>query len=118
MSEELEALEKIISHENIWNHGMFKEEYQVIEKALKDYERYKPLIENIENGLTDTISVEDLKVLIKRSKALEIIKNKNVDCFWFIQCESVNEYNKSLTLGKGTLTQEEFDLLKEVLVWD
>ena len=72
MTKELEALNRVKPFKFV--NKQEELDYELIEKALKDYERYKPLIENIQNGLTDTIAVEDLKVLVKRSKALEIIK--------------------------------------------
>lgn len=60
----------------------------------------------------------------KELKALEIIKEKRVDvdclmdCFpydGFISTTGRFEYNRSLTWGEKELTQEEYDLLKEVL---
>ena len=58
---------------------------------------------------------DDYEVIGKELKALEIIKNKCVDvcdiiCFAYSLCN----YNRSRQ-GLSLLTQEEFDLLKEVL---
>ena len=51
-------------------------------------------------------------IIEKELKALEIIKEKNVDTFYLVTCPILDCYN-SETWNK--LTQEEFDLLKEAL---
>ena len=60
----------------------------------------------------------------KELKALEIIKKKNVDVFFLRNnCDTVEEYNKEINNNTmhycygncRELTQEKFDLLKEVL---
>ena len=52
----------------------------------------------------------------KEHKALEIIKEKEVNMQVFNQCEDVETYNKVYIKQKDRqLTQEEFNLLKEVL---
>ena len=52
----------------------------------------------------------------KEHKALEIIKEKEVNMQVFNQCEDVETYNKVYIKQKDRqLTQEEFSLLKEVL---
>ena len=51
-------------------------------------------------------------------KALEIIKKKDVHIFWLKESETLEEYNKELlkrSMVDRLLTQEEYDLLKEVL---
>ena len=58
----------------------------------------------------------ELTIIRKSLKALEIIKEKNVDIRWIEVCDTVKDYNK----GKDEhlnyeLTLEEFNLLKEVL---
>ena len=51
----------------------------------------------------------------KEHKALEIIKEKEVNMQVFNQCEDVETYNKVYIKQKDRqLTQEEFSLLKEV----
>lgn len=49
----------------------------------------------------------------KELKAFEIIKKKMVNVEWLLNTENVEEYNESLY---NDLTQEEYDLLKEVLL--
>ena len=57
------------------------------------------------------------EVIEKSLKALEIIKEKEVNMQVFNQCEDVETYNKVYIKQKDRqLTQEEFNLLKEVLV--
>ena len=58
---------------------------------------------------------EDLDIVEKELKALEIIKNKKVNVIILMGCDTIEEYNKHpLTWNK--LTQEEYELLKEVLL--
>lgn len=55
----------------------------------------------------------------KKIKALEIIKNKRVNVDFFLDCKSLIEYNNScllFALDSFCLTQEEYNLLKEVLL--
>ena len=61
---------------------------------------------------------QSLCVIEKELKAFEIVKNKNVECWYLTQCEDLEEYNDYKLKKDGTyftLTQEEFELLKEVL---
>ena len=62
--------------------------------------------------LQDTLTIE------KSLKALEIIKEKRVNACEIINSKDVREYDWSIhTPKKYHLTQAEFDLLKEVLLW-
>ena len=62
---------------------------------------------------------ECLQVIEKSLKALEIIKNKECDMRWLKYCikeyKTVEVYNNGLPEHYEKLTEEEFDLLKEVL---
>lgn len=106
-------------------HGSF----DIIETALKEYETRKTLIETIDSGemVFQERTVWEEKQ--KKLKALEIIKNKEVDIGWFIECLSCSKplevyndrYDKIRSCdGKDyhfmQLTQQEYDLLKEVLL--
>ena len=54
----------------------------------------------------------------EQEKVLEIIKKKDVDTYILRNCKTVEEYNSKIVHIVGEtreLTQEEFDLLKEVL---
>lgn len=60
-------------------------------------------------------------IVNKKEKALEIIKEKNIDLFEIKHCETLDDYKMCVTLcdypvGEEDIpTQEQFDLLKEVL---
>lgn len=59
-------------------------------------------------------------IIEKELKALEIIKNKRVDVYDLMGeacCDNVNSFNYGL-LEEFCLTQQEFDLLKEVLNYE
>ena len=60
----------------------------------------------------------DYKVIEKSLKALEIIKQKEVDIHDLLISKTVEQYNSyTHWLGcKGNLTEEEYNLLKEVLL--
>lgn len=93
MSKGLEALEELKKDLTPMNFSRIEklDRYKVIEKALKDKE--------------------------KELKALEIIKKKKVNVGDFVRCKSVEDYNEYCCYGKEeTLTQEEYDLLKEELL--
>ena len=79
-------------------------------------------LERIENEYSIYEAVfykEDFKQVRKELKALEIIKEKECDMRWFKYCIKVNSevetYNNGLPEYYEKLTQEEFNLLKEVL---
>ena len=57
------------------------------------------------------------EIVEKELKALEIIKNKKVDCWAFISDISITSEEESLyAFSKKDLTKEEVELLKEVLL--
>lgn len=80
----------------------YEEETNIIEAALKEYELMKDI------RITARF---DLAQVNKEHKALEIIKDKEVNVEIFNSCPNLYEYNNWAT----QLTQEEFDLLREVL---
>ena len=74
-------------------------------------------LERIENEYSIGEAVfykEDFKQVRKSLKALEIIKEKLVDVFKLYNCKTVEEYNQA-QYRDCMLTQEYFNLLKEVL---
>lgn len=93
----------------------FKEDLDVIENALKDYENTKKELKLRiqQNGVLVNQIVENDKKL----KAFEIIKEKEVDIHNLLISKTAEQYNGyTHWLGcKGNLTQEEFEILKEVL---
>lgn len=120
MSKELQALERAKREHSALNCGFPDVEYLTqideIEKKLKE-------LEELENRCSKAgITIDDyFKYLIeetidnyKKLKALEIIKDKNVDVAWLCGCEKLEDYNKLYQVPN--LTKEEYDLLKEVLL--
>ena len=131
MSKGLEALDKIrVGCLTVWD---FEDCTDAIEKELKEYQEIETYmqqygIENIEEirrvlhndwvirqkFKTDTANVV---------KALEIIKNKKVAylLIWLMERHTkkcaLRLYNEPCDEDRK-LTQEEYDLLKEVLLWD
>lgn len=85
----------------------------------KGLEAWKELLKICDDfGCVDIYKQQPNKSIIEKElKALEIIKEKFVNVTILIGCDSLEEYNKHpLTMRKGRLTQEEYDLLKEVVL--
>lgn len=105
MSKELEALESIKRTIQQLDYGFIsKEDYDdfaLIETSLKELELLK----------SNQIFIERAKKL----RALETIKNKNVCVHDLKKSETLEEYN-GCREWEEELTQEEFNLLKEVLL--
>lgn len=134
MSKELDALmrinQKFVQKE--WNNKPRETEkdFELIENALKNYEELtnKPVMLYGRNhkktqALIDTICKNYKEVKItnledeKKLKALKIIKEKEVDVGWFNRATSLYHYNMGMGIKSyGALSQEEYDLLKEVLL--
>ena len=108
MNKELTPLEaaKELKDEVVANYyqdqNWFDERYEIIEKALKDYEMEHTLRVRLENINYEL--VREKQANKKKLKALEIIKDKQ----WF------DDFMKE-HLNRSYFTKEEFDLLKEVL---
>lgn len=84
--------------------------YEIIETALKDYER-------VEGSVCIAKSI-GLDICRKRDKALEIIKEKEVNLIKLKSSASYEEYEIAYILDhpRGNhITKQEYDLLKEVL---
>lgn len=126
MSKELEALEKVrnclypFASDN-------QKAFDVIENALNDNHFYHHIIDKIckylsidnsshrdlvetENEILNTILENENKL-----KALKIIKEKEVNVFIFLHSGDLETYNDMVEENRK-LTQEECDLLKEVLL--
>ena len=58
----------------------------------------------------------DLDIIEKSLKALGIIKNKCPDIGWIIESKDFSYYLHSQRVGLP-ITKEEYDLLREVLLW-
>lgn len=62
---------------------------------------------------------EEINIIEKELKAFEIIKNKGVEVGLVMICNTYQDYEKwyiNNHVGMQKLTQEEYDLLKEVLI--
>ena len=93
-------------------------------KELKALQAFDNLCGHLDYDVTDYMFngnyEEDANIIEKSLKALEIIKKKRVNVSWFIHCQMFNSplmmYNE--LHDKRELTQEEYELLKEVLKGD
>ena len=142
MSKELEALDRLycagrLDLDYVLN-GKQNQDYKIVETALKEYEFMKQTKIIVSDK---KISDDDLEKLINQGiivgnleqskieplfdnetqnkiKALEIIKKKEVNVCYLFQCKSLRQYNyiyKGTNQSELCLTQEEYDLLREVL---
>ena len=111
MKQPLEALERL---------GGKTEDYKVVKTALKELEDIKSgkIRFSVESG-ENYVAVPNYQYErdLKKLEALEIIKEKRVNVHLLILSNSLEKYNYKI-LPYRKLTQEEYDLLKEVLLWD
>ena len=133
MSKELEALQKIASFEvnqiyDIKFDNGDREHYEcetIIELFPNDFaeiETELKRLEELEDRINELEETNHLMFLrehenTKKLKALEIIKKKEVDIGWLKRAKDLREYNSGMGINSySALTQEEYDLLKEVLL--
>ena len=142
MSKGLEELKDIKQLLSLNQYGgdkdkqVVNDELYTIEKELKDYyeikeiaKRYKwdDITSEIFNVETDKkyrdlfdSAIVNIQEDYRKARALEIIKNKRVNVGYLIIPATLEEYNELVTgsiAGKDRqLTQEEYELLKEVLL--
>ena len=87
----------------------------VFKCAFSEYDNIDEFIElHIKQSSNYKEIYQDLDRLEKLEKVVEIIKNKQVVIFALFHSDSASEYN-FMRNEKYHLTQEEFELLKEVL---
>ena len=140
MSKELEALEglselaitpdlKVLPKFDGWTRIEVMNRYKpIIETALKELNEYKSILKDfgLENpqNLIDNLNIIKDSKFHEKIKALEIVKDKQVEVCYFMNCETLEEYNDDVIAAyayeedaakQRMLTQEEYDLLKEVL---
>ena len=100
MSKGLEAFE--ILKQDIGK--CYEDEMLIVETALKRLEQLEEEKQSFD------------RVIEKKLKALEIIRKKRVNIGDFVRCKNIEDYNEYCCYNeKEQLTQEEYDLLKEVL---
>lgn len=104
MSKELEVLEQLKYYNTIANDDFdMTNELSIIETALKEYEGAKKHIEALnKERIENSIKLKALEI-IKKIIKYDIEVNGN---------NTIPEYYQN-----DVLTQEEFELLKEVLLW-
>lgn len=132
----LEALERLMkdyyemcldtgNNDDEYQKNNLTSEYHIIEAALKDYE----YLDNFIARLKKKYSIDDLDYLehivnlftkyliVKKLKALEIIKEKRVEIRVIFHTTNAMEYNEKTRQYYDCmpLAQEEYQLLKEVL---
>lgn len=131
MTKELQALENI----GLWGYQDSegdlilcrinnKEDFAIIETALKELNEYKKVFEKLNLDISDAVDLENWIKLaqfhyenkIKKLKALDIIKKKEIDIHLFNISANCEHYNWLIENKKHQLTQEEYDLLKGVLL--
>lgn len=91
-----------------------KEDLDIVFSALKDYEMEHTLrirLEDINYELVRETQITEWKL-----KALAIIKEKSVDVQLLKDIKNVPNYNWCVHTKDRALTEEEFKLLKEVLL--
>lgn len=127
MTKELTPLEALCNLTQIvYNYAGFDEEltkningyFETIETALKDGEKYKTIY-LLTKAKLDKVS--DVK--LKLEGVIEIIKDNQVNIGYLLDCDNYEEYLDYFNdrTGEGNLpsfkllTEEEFNLLKEVL---
>ena len=133
MNKELEALE-VIKHTTDLDRpnelNGYKEELDLIETALKRLEGYENHTtftmvyqinalwdenEELRKRLNEMYELQEKYYLDQRKlQALEIIKEKEVNVFIFLHSGDLETYNDMVEENRK-LTQEEYNLLKEVL---
>ena len=127
MSKEFEAFVRIAKQLKVCDENC--RYLDIIETALKNYEELtnKPVMlygstHGHTKKLIDIICKNYKEVKItnledeKKLKVLEIIKEKKVDCLLITISQTVMDYNDMCEEDNVNLTQEEYDLLKEVML--
>ena len=129
-NEGLEALEDFKKEYCVRCIGICKDcELSIIEKELKDYQQLEEILNDY--GLT-LVNFREACLLLamlkgegrnihnidKQLKALEIIKKKNFDLYYLQDSKDLDQYNDCCDHYRNLcyLTQEEYELLKEVLL--
>ena len=83
--------------------------------VLDELNEIKELVNNDKHFKYKNIVNFNCESIEKSLKALEIIKEKNVEMALFNDSKTVEDYNHNRNWGAKELTEEEFNLLKEVL---
>ena len=137
MNKGLEALEKVKNKEILVDIEMtntfynecedLHNSFDILEKSLKRLEEHDEIFKKYD--IKDIWLEPALYVIknhfpmntetqLKKLKALDIIKEKEVNVSAFLELDDLKQYNDycDMVCGCKHLTQEEYDLLKEVLL--
>ena len=133
-----EALERLLEmaiENGLWKSGLvedlentIKQDLDRLEKLEKENEKLKcknhdlldEKLEIVLNNYNQSMGIVELmRIFIEFKKVIKILKDKNVDIYELLKSKNIVDYN-NLTwsrydFGGDELTQEEYDLLKEVL---
>lgn len=117
MKNGLEALGRITGTQNL---TMYEQDecLKTIETELTDYYQLQDDYESLRDSY-ETLSFQHDRLKYRKERqdrALEIIKNKNVDIHYLLTCK-LEEYNTLVEI-KNELTESEYELLCEVLRCD
>ena len=83
----------------------------------KGLDALESLVETMPFALIETNSMKYVKIIEKELKALEIIKNKLINVHDLYVYKTFASFNQRRTLkGLLPIPQEEYDLLKEILL--
>ena len=138
MSKELEALERLKTAPSfmggtaeyqacIQSEALLMQDYEIVRQALLKVQDNVRSEETLQKYFQEGITLDSVRALKQEKdyykKVLEIIKEKNVAVALLKSCRTVNAYNilafddEYLKANNylRKLTQEEFNLLKEVL---
>lgn len=110
MSKGLEAFERISNHIEVSFDYSSDEDLSIIEKELKRLEDLEYAFSSLVKAF-NSLSKDNEKEL----KALEIIREKRVQVGDLLYSPDLESYNKE-RYRLYQLTQEEYDLLKEVML--
>ena len=123
MSKGLEALERMkhhcaVSQEYFYEH--FGEDLDIVETELKRYSKIEELCGQTifdKDCINEIIekTVDECLINENKLKALEIIKDKIVLIDVLFDTDTLEDYN-DFKSKQEQLTQEEYDLLKEILL--
>lgn len=89
-------------------------------EILKTIKRYQVVLDSEKDIVKNIVEIFpiSLNIVEKELNALKIVKEKYVDFFQLPCCKNIFEYNDLKFFENEKLTQDEFDLLKEVLCDD
>lgn len=112
MSKGLEAFQRLAYPLEKRTHKEIEEDLHIIEKELKRLEDLDSIL-NTGGGIWAVNGI-----VSKKLKALEILKEKQIDILYLSMSHSLEQYNKHVSFihNEWCLIQEEYDLLREALL--